>query len=67
MPGGNDTLLLSALPSLAMHAAVAYLAMLGVQTCLSILAKRWKDRQLRYGMLLCQTSMLQSSNSFSAI
>ena len=29
--GGNDSLLLSALPSLAMHGAVAYLAMLGVQ------------------------------------
>src|SRR5271167_2978809 len=40
VPGGNDTLLLSALPSLAMHGAVAYLAMLS--------AKRRKDRQLRY-------------------
>jgi toxin CptA len=31
IPGGNDSLLLSAMPSLAVHGAVAYLAMLGMQ------------------------------------
>ncbi len=47
VPGGNDSLLLSALPSLAVHAAVAYLAMLAVQISLSVAAKRWKDREMR--------------------
>ncbi len=42
VPGGNDTLLLSALPSLAAHGAVAYLAMFGVQLSLSVVAARWK-------------------------
>ena len=59
VPGGNDTLLLSALPSLAMHGAVAYLAMLGVQISLSVVAKGWKDRQLRYGKLLKRNPFLR--------
>jgi len=49
VPGGNDTLLLSALPSLAAHGAVAYLAMFGVQLSLSIIAGRWKLRNMRRG------------------
>ncbi len=48
VPGGNDTLLLSALQSLELHGAVAYLAMLSVQISLSLAAKRRKDRQLRH-------------------
>jgi hypothetical protein len=47
VPGGNDTLLLSALPSLAAHGAVAYLAMFGVQLSLSMIAVRWKNRNIR--------------------
>jgi uncharacterized membrane protein YedE/YeeE len=43
IPGGNDSLLLSALPSLAVHGAVAYLAMLGMQIALCKAAKYWKD------------------------
>jgi len=43
IPGGNDSLLLSALPSLEMHGAVAYFAMLAVQISLSVVAKQWKD------------------------
>jgi uncharacterized membrane protein YedE/YeeE len=46
VPGGNDTLLLSALPSLAMHGALAYVTMLTVQISLSLAAKRWKDRNI---------------------
>jgi hypothetical protein len=38
----NDSLLLSALPSLAMHGAVAYLAMLGVQIFLCTVSMRLK-------------------------
>jgi sulfur transporter len=49
VPGGNDTLLLSALPSLAAHGAVAYLAMFGVQLSLSMVAGRWKNRNMRRG------------------
>ena len=44
IPGGNDSLLLSALPSLAMHGAVAYFAMLGVQIFLCTLSTRLKQR-----------------------
>jgi toxin CptA len=47
VPGGNDFLLLSALPSLAMHGAVAYLAMMAVQLCLSLAIKQWKSRNMR--------------------
>jgi hypothetical protein len=47
IPGGNDSLLLSALPSLAMHGALAYVTMLAVQISLSVVAKRWKDRNTR--------------------
>jgi hypothetical protein len=47
IPGGNDSLLLSALPSLALHGAAAYLAMLGVQILLCMAAKHWKDRNIR--------------------
>jgi hypothetical protein len=47
VPGGNDTLLLSALPSLAAHGAVAYLAMFGVQLSLYMIAGRWKNRNMR--------------------
>ncbi len=47
VPGGNDSLLLSALPSLAMHGAAAYLAMLAVQPSLCVAAKRWTERNLR--------------------
>jgi hypothetical protein len=39
--------LLSALPSLARHGAVAYLSMLGVQVSLAMIAKQWKQRNLR--------------------
>jgi toxin CptA len=46
VPGGNDFLLLSALPSLAMHGAVAYFAMLAVQLCLSLAVKQWKVRNM---------------------
>ena len=42
IPGGNDSLLLSALPSLAMHGAVAYFAMLGVQIFLCTVSMRLK-------------------------
>ena len=44
IPGGNDRLLLSALPSLAMHGAVAYFAMLGVQIFLCTVSMRLKQR-----------------------
>jgi uncharacterized protein len=47
VPGGNDTLLLSALPSLARHGALAYLSMLGVQLSLAMVAKQWKQHNLR--------------------
>jgi uncharacterized protein len=47
IPGGNDSLLLSTLPSLAMHGALAYVTMLAVQISLSVVAKRWKDRNMR--------------------
>ncbi|MCB1512812.1 MAG: YeeE/YedE family protein [Hyphomicrobiaceae bacterium] len=42
IPGGNDVMLLAGLPSLAMHVAVAYSAMLAVQ-----LALLWSVRQIR--------------------
>ena len=42
VPGGNDVLLLSALPSLALHGALAYAAMLAVQIAILSVAKRWK-------------------------
>jgi hypothetical protein len=42
--GGNDSLLLSALPSLAMRGAVAYFAMLGVQIFLCMVSMRLKQR-----------------------
>ena len=48
IPGGNDTLLLHALPSLSRHGAVAYLSMLGVQVTLAMIAKQWKQRQIAY-------------------
>jgi len=44
VPGGNDALLLSALPSLAAHGAVAAAAMLAVQLALCALARQWKTR-----------------------
>src|SRR5262249_40924837 len=47
VPGGNDTTPLSALPSLALHGAVAELSMLGVQVSLAMIAKQWKQRNLR--------------------
>lgn len=47
VPGGNDALLLSALPSLAWHGVVAYLSMLGAQLVLAALARRWKRSTLR--------------------
>jgi uncharacterized membrane protein YedE/YeeE len=56
IPGGNDTLLLSALPSLAMHGAVAYTAMLAVQISLSVIAKRWKERGTRRTSAVRQTA-----------
>jgi uncharacterized protein len=46
VPGGNATLLLSALPSLARHGALAYLSMLGVQVSLAMVAKQWKQHNL---------------------
>jgi sulfur transporter len=49
VPGGNDVLLLNALPSLALHGAFAYLAMLGVQITAALWVKRWKDRQVQRG------------------
>lgn len=42
VPGGNDVLLLSALPSLALHGALAYAAMLTVQVAMLSVARRWK-------------------------
>ncbi len=56
VPGGNDSLLLSALPSLAAHGAVAYLAMLAVQISLSVAAKRWKDREMHREPAVRQTA-----------
>jgi hypothetical protein len=47
VPGGNATLLLSALPSLARHGALAYLSMLSVQVLLAMVAKQWKQHNLR--------------------
>ena len=47
VPGGNATLLLSALPSLARHGALAYLSMLSVQVSLAMVAKQWKQHNLR--------------------
>ena len=47
VPGGNATLLLSALPSLARHGVLAYLSMLGVQISLAMVAKQWKQHNLR--------------------
>jgi len=46
IPGGNATLLLSALPSLARHGALAYLSMLSVQVSLAMVAKQWKQHNL---------------------
>jgi hypothetical protein len=45
--GGNDSLLLSAAPSLATHAPPALFTMLAVQVALLSIAKRWKDRVAR--------------------
>jgi uncharacterized protein len=42
VPGGNDVLLLSALPSLALHGAVAYAAMLTTQVAVLAAARRWR-------------------------
>jgi hypothetical protein len=47
IPGGNDSILLSALPSLAVHAAVAYCVMLAVQICLTLVARQWKVASVR--------------------
>jgi sulfur transporter len=47
IPGGNDVLLLSALPSLALQGAVAYPAMLLVQIILSMIRKQWKNQSSR--------------------
>jgi hypothetical protein len=47
IPGGNDSILLSALPSLAIHAAVAYCVMLAVQISLTLVATRWKIASMR--------------------
>jgi uncharacterized protein len=47
IPGGNDSILLSALPSLAVHAAVAYCVMLAVQISLTLVATRWKVASVR--------------------
>jgi hypothetical protein len=47
VPGGNATLLLSALPSLARHGALAYPSMLSVQVLLAMVAKQWKQHNLR--------------------
>lgn len=46
VPGGNDVLLLSGLPSLTAHAAAAYPAMLAVQIALLAGVRRWKLRTL---------------------
>jgi hypothetical protein len=51
IPGGNDVLLLSALPSLALHGALAYAAMVLLQIVLLSAAKRWKLRGLRSQVL----------------
>jgi len=61
VPGGNDTLLLSALPSLAAHGTVAYLAMFGVQLSLSMIARRWKNRNMRRGKR-CTTGRSEASS-----
>lgn len=42
VPGGNDMLLLSALPSLASHGVIAYSAMLGMQVLLLLAIKHRK-------------------------
>ena len=47
IPGGNDALLLSGIPSLAFHAPFAAIAMLAVQITALSVAKRWKDRSAR--------------------
>ena len=47
IPGGNDVLLLSALPSFAAHGALAYPAMIAVQLALLFCVKLWKDRSAR--------------------
>ncbi len=47
IPGGNDALLLSGLPSLAFHAPFAAIAMLAVQITALSVAKRWKDQSAR--------------------
>jgi uncharacterized protein len=47
VPGGNDVLLLSALPSLALHGALAYSGMLAVQIVSLGAARRWKIREAR--------------------
>ena len=44
IPGGNDVLLLSGLPSLSLHAALAYPAMVVTQIALLVAAKQWKVR-----------------------
>jgi hypothetical protein len=64
VPGGNDTLLLSALPSLAAHGAVAYLTMFGVQLSLSMIAGRWKNRNMRRGQR--RTAGRSDASSFQA-
>ncbi len=47
IPGGNDSILLSALPSLAVHAAAAYCVMLAVQISLTLVATLWKVASMR--------------------
>lgn len=47
VPGGNDSLLLGALPAMAWHGAAAYVAMMAVQLGLLAAAKAWKDRAAR--------------------
>lgn len=44
VPGGNDSLLLGALPAVAWHGAAAYAAMMVVQLALLAVTKIWKDR-----------------------
>jgi hypothetical protein len=44
VPGGNDVLLLSGLPSLSFHAALAYPAMVATQIALLMAAKQWRAR-----------------------
>ena len=44
IPGGNDALLLSGLPSLSLHALAAYIIMLAVQIGLALAQKAQQDR-----------------------